>query len=92
MENDLSLSLQSIERMRDRIQHLPDDPYLLYASEPHSGSMQGKNELPLKEKVVAAIMKAGKKGDLIGIYAGGRDVQWIFQFPGTEKLARKLFF
>ncbi|MBN2531515.1 MAG: hypothetical protein JXB88_01420 [Spirochaetales bacterium] len=71
-EDDLSRSLESLDTMRDYLRFLPDDPYLLYSKEPRSGSLTGQNNLPSQKEILSDILNAGRVGDFIGIYAGGR--------------------
>lgn len=71
-DDDLSRSLKSLDAMRGDIQFLPDDPYLLFSKDPMSSSVSGQNQLPGQEEILSDILEAGRAGDLIGIYAGGR--------------------
>lgn len=61
-----------VSGLREKLPHLPDDPHLLYASEPHSSEHHGKNRLPEDSAaVVAAVVSAGRGRDLVGLYAAG---------------------
>jgi predicted Zn-dependent protease len=57
--------------LRDRLAYLPDDPYLLYATEVESSIQQGENRLPASAEVIDAVWEAGRGRDLVGIYAAG---------------------
>ncbi len=60
-----------VKGLREKLPHLPEDPYLLYATEVHSSEHHGENCLPRREDAVAAILAAGGARDLVGIYAAG---------------------
>jgi predicted Zn-dependent protease len=60
-----------IDDLRGRLDHLPEDPHLLYATEVRSTERVGKNELPRREQALADIMAAGEGKDLVGIFAQG---------------------
>ena len=57
--------------LREKLPHLPEDPYLLYATEVHSSEQHGENRLVRSADVVAAVLDAGRGRDLVGIYAAG---------------------
>jgi predicted Zn-dependent protease len=57
--------------LRDKLQYLPDDPHLLYATEVCSSEHHGENRLPRSADAVAALLDAGSGHDLVGIYAAG---------------------
>ena len=60
-----------LDTLRSNLPHLPEDPYLLYATEVNSTEQIGANDLPPAEGAVAAVLDAGAGGDLVGIYASG---------------------
>src|SRR5688500_2892850 len=60
-----------VEELRQKLPHLPEDPYLLYATEVHNSESHGDNRLPAAEDAVAALIAAGAGRDLVGIYASG---------------------
>lgn len=57
--------------LREQLPHLPADPHLLYATEVHSSTAAGRNELPERGAAVDAVLQAGRGRDLVGLYAGG---------------------
>jgi predicted Zn-dependent protease len=75
LANELSTDrdrLQTLVKvLRDKLPHLPEDPHLLYATEVHSSEHHGENRLPPSDRVIAALLEAGKGRDLVGIYAAG---------------------
>ncbi len=70
-EVDLSRLRRTLEALRASLPHVPEDPYLLYATEVRSGEQCGENTLPDRSVALDAILKAGAGRDLVGIYAQG---------------------
>lgn len=60
-----------LEGLRGRLEHLPDDPHLLYATDVQSTERIGENKLGAAEEALRAILAAGQGNDLVGIYAQG---------------------
>jgi predicted Zn-dependent protease len=60
-----------VQGLREKLPYLPEDPYLLYATEVHSSEQHGANRLPPPQATVAAMLEAGQGHDLVGIYAAG---------------------
>ena len=60
-----------IGELRERLPHVPEDPYLLYSTEVRSTERSGDNRLPDRDAALDAIMQAGDGRDLVGIYAQG---------------------
>ena len=58
-------------RLREKLPHLPEDPYLLYATEDGSSERHGANELPPPEASLDAIQKTAAGLDMVGLYAAG---------------------
>ncbi|GIX49526.1 MAG: Zn-dependent protease [Candidatus Tectimicrobiota bacterium] len=75
LSGDLALDRDRVTALlatlRDRLPHVPEDPYLLYATEVHSTEHHGENRLPPSEEATAALLEAGKGRDLVGLYAAG---------------------
>lgn len=71
LETDRERLTVLLRELRDKLPYVPEDPYLLYATEVHSSEQQGANRLPESAAAVAAILDAGKHRDLVGIYAAG---------------------
>ena len=70
-EEDRARVAAMLAELRGRLDHLPEDPHLLYATEVNSTERMGANHLPDKEAALAAILAAGEGKDLVGIYAQG---------------------
>lgn len=75
LSGDLELDRPRLEELvrdlRETRQHVPEDPYLLYSTEPTSSSHQAERRLPDQAAALGAIRDAGKGADLVGIYAAG---------------------
>ena len=67
LETDRSRLTRLITDLREKLPYLPEDPYLLYATEVHSSEQLGDNRLPACEDAVGAILEAGHGRDLVGI-------------------------
>jgi len=70
-EEDRTRVRSVIEDLRARLDHVPEDPHLLFATEVRSTERVGQNELPAREQVLNDIMSAGEGKDLVGILAQG---------------------
>jgi predicted Zn-dependent protease len=57
--------------LREQLQVVPEDPYLLYATEVKSSVRKEEDRLPDARETVAAVAKAASGLDLVGIYAAG---------------------
>lgn len=60
-----------LKELRGRLGSVPEDPYLLYATDVRSGEQIGEDRLPDREATVNAVLDAGRGKDLVGIYAAG---------------------
>lgn len=69
---DIPLLRQALEDLRTLVRDVPEDPYLLYATDVHSSSSKRAGQLLPAEQVVDAITAAAGALDLVGIYAAGR--------------------
>ena len=57
--------------LRERRDLLPDDPHLLYSTDPSSSELIKTGSLPSGGDAVSQIQEAGQGKDLVGIYAAG---------------------
>lgn len=60
-----------LNELRERLPHVPEDPHLLYATEPRSGETLGADRLPDAADAVDAALAAGDGRDLVGLLARG---------------------
>lgn len=58
-------------QLRDQRRLVPDDPYLMYNTEPMSTESIKAGDIPAPDAAVADIRSAGQGKDLVGIYASG---------------------
>jgi predicted Zn-dependent protease len=61
----------AVARMRGALPVLPEDPYLLYSTEPSSSHAVRRGSLPAPDDALAAILEASRGVDLVGLYASG---------------------
>ena len=71
METDKRRLGKTIESLREKWPYLPEDPYLLYATDVLNSEKQNSNRLPERKEAVMAILKAARGHDLVGIYSAG---------------------
>jgi predicted Zn-dependent protease len=60
-----------LKRLRAQRAYLPDDPFLLYATEPHSSERRHVRQAPDGAAAIADIQRAARSRDLVGLYAAG---------------------
>jgi len=60
-----------LAELREQLPHIPDDPYLLYATEIQSTETNGSNLLPTPAEAVNTIVDAIQSYDFVGLYAAG---------------------
>ena len=72
---DLNLLQDTLGRLREALEGLPEDPWLLINEEPRSTTSERRGKLAPAEAVVqqavSAAQQQGSIRDLVGIYAGG---------------------
>jgi predicted Zn-dependent protease len=71
VDTDRARLRQLIEQLREQRQHLPEDPYLLYATDGRSSERAAHGELPDGGAAVDEIQRRCDGRDLVGIYAAG---------------------
>lgn len=65
-------TLAAVADLRGLLDAVPDDPYLLYATEVRSSTSRRSGRVPQPAQVVGAVVDAAHGLDLAGIYAGGK--------------------
>lgn len=71
MEQDAAQALALMESLRAQRAHLPEDPYLNYATEVHNTEHLHHNLLPDSGAAIDELMNAAEGLDLVGIWANG---------------------
>lgn len=72
---DFNFLQDTLGRLRDALEGLPEDPWLLINEEPRSTTSERRGKLApaeaVVEQAVSAAQQQGNSRDLVGIYAGG---------------------
>jgi len=68
---DRAAALGVLSELRDGMEHVPEDPHLLYATEPRSTESVRDDLLGDAGEAVEQVLAAGHGRDLVGIYAAG---------------------
>jgi predicted Zn-dependent protease len=68
---DLALCRQTVRTLREQLSQLPEDPWLLYATDPESTEVERHGLLAPAEHVVEEVATAARGLDFVGFYAGG---------------------
>ena len=71
LEQDLTLARGLLARLRERLAHVPDDPYLNYSTEPSVSDCWVGETPPDAGAAVADLITAAAGLDLVGIWASG---------------------
>lgn len=69
---DLAVAMDLLGRLRARIAHVPEDPYLAYCTEPAESERRIGADLPAAADALMALIDAAGGLDLVGIWASGR--------------------
>lgn len=70
-ETDRAYAGATLDKLREQLPFLPDDPYIHYATEVNDTVTQRENTLPRTSDAVTEIITAAKGLDLVGIWASG---------------------
>lgn len=68
---DLALGKETLAGLRESLERLPEDPWLLYNTAPQSSDSVRRGSLLPAERLVEQVLEQAKGHDLVGIYAGG---------------------
>jgi len=71
LSEDMQRSQALLDTLRSRLPHLPDDPYLLYATNICSTFDDLPNQLPATEDALIEFLTLTQNHDCVGIYAAG---------------------
>jgi len=69
-EDDQRVS-QMLSLLRDQLKQLPEDPYLLYATDVQSSEQRQVSEIPSCAEAISRVVVQAQGLDLVGIYAAG---------------------
>jgi predicted Zn-dependent protease len=76
LSSDASLDRErvaaAVQALRAALPDLPDDPFLLYNTEPRSSERVDQQALPPSDEVVERILDGAERYDFVGLYAAGR--------------------
>jgi predicted Zn-dependent protease len=61
----------AVTELRSELPSLPEDPYLLYSTEPSQSARIERGRLPAGDDALDAVLSAADGADLVGIYASG---------------------
>lgn len=78
----------TLESLRQTIAQLPEDPYLMYNTEPQSSENIGHAQLPNDETMLADITGFAQGRDLVGIFASGAIVKGFANSLGQRNWHR----
>jgi NAD(P)-dependent dehydrogenase (short-subunit alcohol dehydrogenase family) len=70
-DDDRKALTAMLKGLRQQLPHVPEDPYLLYATEVHDTRQIGRNDLPDSAEAIEKVLSAGAGGDMVGLYASG---------------------
>lgn len=72
LETDLAALGGLLATLRQQLPHLPPDPHLLYATEPHSSEHRDLRPPPDARAITRQVCDAARSLDLVGLLASGR--------------------
>jgi predicted Zn-dependent protease len=75
---------QALRALRDSLDGLPEDPWLLVNEEPRSSESATRGALPAPKDVVDAVLGNSSKLDFVGIYAGGAQMRGFANSLGQK--------
>jgi predicted Zn-dependent protease len=68
---DVPTCRDALRRLRDTLDHMPEDPWLLYSEEPRSTLSERRGHLPQATDVIARVSRTSSELGLVGFYAAG---------------------
>ncbi len=91
-DQDLPRAAALLGRLRERIVHVPDDPYLNFSLEPSSSDRRVGDAPPDAHAAVGDVIGAAEGLDLVGIWASGELVTGFASSLGHRHLHRSSSF
>jgi predicted Zn-dependent protease len=61
----------ALDTMRSELRSLPEDPYLLYSTEPSASERVEPSRLPSSEEALDVVLDAARGTDFVGLFASG---------------------
>lgn len=89
---DLEQARWLLGRLRERLAHVPEDPFLNYSTDPSEGQRQMGDPCPPAEEAVAELIAAARGMDLVGIWASGEMFEGLASSIGHRHWHRSLSF
>ncbi len=86
--HDRAALAATMSALRQTLTELPEDPYLMFNTEPQSTEHIGRAELPDDEAMLSAILSQSQGRDLVGIYASGAIVKGFANSLGQRNWHR----
>jgi predicted Zn-dependent protease len=83
--SDLEQARHLIARLRERLPHVPEDPFLNWSNEPTRSDSRTTEELPQGTEAVAELIEAAKGLDLVGIWASGEVMSGLASSLGHRR-------
>lgn len=71
LEGDLTRLDHTLGLLREQLPHLPEDPFINYASESHDTHHVREGDLPPAKDVLTLLADVGQGIDLVGLWASG---------------------
>jgi predicted Zn-dependent protease len=89
---DLRLAQVLLGRLRERLSHVPDDPYLDYSTRPATSERSLGGDLPDSGQAVSELIAEAGELDLVGIWASGDIVSGLASSLGHRHWHRSTSF
>ena len=74
----------ALASLRDSLDGLPEDPWLLYNEAPRSSESVRRGAVPASREVVDSVVEKSGKLDFVGIYAGGAQMRGFANSLGQK--------
>ena len=71
LDEDLNAAQSLLDRLREQLPFLPEDPHLHYATDVHNSEHRSDNRLPAAGDALEVLITAARGLDLVGLWAGG---------------------
>lgn len=91
-QQDLARASRLLGRLRERLAHVPDDPYLNYSITPSTSERQVGEQMPPVEEAIDALITAADGLDVVGIWASGEVSEGLASSIGHRHWHRSVSF